>query len=274
MILLHINGYHVSVDYYEELKQLLNDDFDQVRLLTTQLICLLGYTYPEFLVAIDSNSAVTADDEKIRLVDDVFSKICFMINDISVDVKVCAGSLLGQLQTVSSRFLLQTLDKKLMSDLKVRKFQKLRQKQLVSSEWTSSTIDKGSSDSVVTDEDNLNLLATGACGAFIHGLEDEFLEVRADAVDSLCQLALKCPKFAAKSIDFLVDMFNDEIESVRLKAIQALGKITHYVLLGDDQIDIVLSVIEVKLYKYYIIFNIIYSNKCIIVNKKRMDLSK
>ncbi len=47
MILLHVNGNHVSVDYYDELKQFLNDDYDQVRLLSTQLICLLAFTYPE-----------------------------------------------------------------------------------------------------------------------------------------------------------------------------------------------------------------------------------
>ena len=148
---------------------------------------------------------------------------------------------------MSPRFLLQTLDKKLMSDLKVRKFQKLRQKQLVASEWTAALPSSSTSaDSVITDEDNLNLMASGACGAFIHGLEDEFLEVRGEAVDGLCTLAVNCPLLAAKSIDFFVDMFNDEIESVRLKAILALSKITHYVLLSDDQIDIVLSVIEVR----------------------------
>lgn len=143
--------------------------------------------------------------------------------------------------------MLQTLDKKLMSDLRLKKAAKLRQKQLVANEWLVSTqITSESSDSVITDEDNLNLMASGACGAFIHGLEDEFLEVRVESVDSLCNLAVGCPKLAAKSIDFLVDMFNDEIEMVRLKAILALTKILHYVLLGDDQIDIVVSVIEVQ----------------------------
>lgn len=34
------------------------------------------------------------DDEKVRLADDAFSKICIMINDISLDVKVCASNLL------------------------------------------------------------------------------------------------------------------------------------------------------------------------------------
>jgi integrator complex subunit 4 len=150
------------------------------------------------------------------------------------------------MQNVSPSFLLQTLDKKIMSDLKMRKFSKLRQKQLFASEWTSTVPATTSSDSTVNDDDNLNLVTGGSCGAFIHGLEDEFLEVRGESVESLCKLAVTCPKLAAKSIDFLVDMFNDEIEAVRLKAIIALTQITHYVLLGDDQIDIVLSVIEVS----------------------------
>ena len=34
------------------------------------------------------------DDEKVRLADDVFSKICIMINDISLDVRVCASNLI------------------------------------------------------------------------------------------------------------------------------------------------------------------------------------
>ncbi len=166
-----------------------------------------------------------------------------MINDISVEVKVCANHLLGKLKGVSSGFLVQTLDKNLMSDLKMRK-NRQRLKQLVTSEW-SATFTATGADSTITEEDNLNLMSSGACGAFIHGLEDECLEVRSEAVDALCNLAIDCPELAAKCIDFLVDMFNDEIEMVRLKAIRALTRIAHYVLLGDDQVDIVLSVIEV-----------------------------
>lgn len=211
------------------------------------------------------------DDEKVRLADDVFSKICIMINDISLDVKVCASNLLvtqvingwtcfhilmvpvlkGKIDLVSSRFLLQTLDKKLMSDLRIKKSaQTIRQKQLVANEWAvASEATTSSSDAVITKEDegNLSLMTSGACGAFIHGLEDECAEVRAESVDALCVQAVRSSRLAAKSIDFLVDMFNDEIETVRLKAILALTNILHYVLLGDDQIDIVVSVIEVRL---------------------------
>jgi hypothetical protein len=42
------------------------------------------------MVSISNNQ----NEEKIRLADDVFSKICFMINDISLEVKVCAANLL------------------------------------------------------------------------------------------------------------------------------------------------------------------------------------
>ena len=144
---------------------------------------------------------------------------------------------------VSSRFLLQTLDKKLMKDLKIKS--KNQQKLLFSSEYSSTIIPTASSDAQIQEEESISLISTGSCGAFIHGLEDEYLEVRSECVVSLGKLASSCPEFAAKSIDFLVDMFNDEIENVRLMSIQALCKITHYVLLTDDQIDIVLPVLEV-----------------------------
>lgn len=58
-------------------------------------------------------------------------------------------------------------------------------------------------------------MRAGACGAFVHGLEDEYLEVRSATVDSMCQLGTRHVPFAAQCVDFLVDMFNDEIQSVR-----------------------------------------------------------
>lgn len=57
--------------------------------------------------------------EKIRLVDDAFAKICQSINDPCVQVRVLAAELLGKIPQVSQTFLEQTLDKKLMSDMRV-----------------------------------------------------------------------------------------------------------------------------------------------------------
>lgn len=66
-------------------------------------------------------------------------------------------------------------------------------------------------------------------------------------MDSLCQLALLSPSFANLSIDFLVDMFNDEIEEVRLKAIHCLTKISHLIVLREDQLETILAVLEVSI---------------------------
>lgn len=54
--------------------------------------------------------------------------LCFMfylqVNDLSVNVRAKAAGLLGSLHAVSARFLEQTLDKKLMSKLRVCRINK------------------------------------------------------------------------------------------------------------------------------------------------------
>lgn len=80
-------------------------------------------------------------------------------------------------------------------------------------------------------------------GAFVYGLEDERKDVRMAALESLCQLSRIQPKFAEKSMDHIVDMFNDEIEDIRLKAIECLQEIDN-VALRDDQVEIILSALD------------------------------
>lgn len=64
-------------------------------------------------------------------------------------------------------------------------------------------------------------------------------------LESMCSLAQIFPSFGFISIDFFVDMFNDEIQEIRLKAIQCLTKISrNNIILREDQIDITLSVLE------------------------------
>lgn len=87
-------------------------------------------------------------------------------------------------------------------------------------------------------------MSSGACGAFVHGLEDEFLEVRSASVESLCELSLDNLHFANLCLDFLVDMFNDEIEDVRIKAIDALTQISQSITLRDDQLETILGALE------------------------------
>ena len=70
--------------------------------------------------------------------------------------------------------------------------------------------------------------------------------MRSAAVDSMCSLSLQSRVFAKLSLDYLVDMFNDEIEGIRLKAINGLCKISSILELRDDQLETVLSILEVR----------------------------
>lgn len=65
-------------------------------------------------------------------------------------------------------------------------------------------------------------------------------------MEALCQLASSSPSFADKCLDFLVDMFNDEIEEVRLQSIHVLRQISTHITLREDQLDTVLAVLEVR----------------------------
>lgn len=68
-------------------------------------------------------------------------------------------------------------------------------------------------------------------------------------------LAQSSPAFAEKCLDFLVDMFNDEIEEVRLQSIHTMRKISNNITLREDQLDTVLAVLEVSVHSLYSFFH-------------------
>lgn len=188
---------------------------------------------------------VPESDSKLRLVDAAFGHICSAICDLSMQVRQQAASLLGGMTAVSNEFLHQTLDKKLMSNLRRKKSLHERYTELFQSgEWSSGKKWADDAPKEQINASTVSLMASGACGALVHGLEDEFLEVRTAAVDSLCKLAIANPKFAVLSLDFLVDMFNDEIEDVRLRAISSLTAISKHITLREDQLETMLSSLE------------------------------
>ncbi|VVC88672.1 unnamed protein product, partial [Leptidea sinapis] len=144
----------------------------------------------------------------MRLADDAFVRICSAVNDLCMQVRALSCSLLGTSRAVSDRFLLQTLDKQLMSNMKKKKTAHERGAELVRS------------------------------GAWASG--------RRWADDAPGQLLEQStnPTFATTSLDFLVDMFNDEIEDVRLRAIDSLTKISHHIVLREDQLETILGALE------------------------------
>ena len=137
-----------------------------------QLIHVMAISYPEEQVLEDSGTTSP------RLIDDAFGKICNAVQDLSVQVRGLSVKLIGTLHNVSPWFLEQTLDKKLMSNMRSKKSAHERQAQVVASgEWSSGKKWADDAPREEVDADSVNLMAMGACGAFIHGLEDEFLAV-------------------------------------------------------------------------------------------------
>jgi integrator complex subunit 4 len=68
--------------------------------------------------------------------------------------------------------------------------------------------------------------------------------VRSAAIRAIRRLAVSCPPLAEAALDFLVDMFNDEIDSVRLAAIHALQSLATHLQLREEQLDLMLSILE------------------------------
>lgn len=239
MLQLHERGMKIHEIIYDQACRLLSDDYEQVRSAAVQMVWVLSQLYPESIVPIPSSN------EEIRLVDDAFGKISHMVSDGSWMVRVQAAKTLGSMLQVSPHFLEQTLDKKLMSDLRRKRTAHERAKDLFTSgEFSSGRKWADDAPKEKLDTNTVNLIASGACGAFVHGLEDEMFEVRIAAVEALCQLARSSPSFAEKCLDFLVDMFNDEIEEVRLQSIHVLREISTHITLREDQLDTVLAVLE------------------------------
>lgn len=82
------------------------------------------------------------------------SQICSMVRDMNVKVRVEAFTALGKISYVSEYILLQTLSKKVLKTIK--------EKQSVA----------------LSSSKSLEINAVIAAGAFIHGLEDEYSEVK------------------------------------------------------------------------------------------------
>ncbi|XP_049887123.1 integrator complex subunit 4 isoform X2 [Pectinophora gossypiella] len=239
LLTLNERGQTLGAALYEPACAALADDYEIVREAALKLVWLLGNKYPE-------NSVTLQDGETtIRMVDDAFIRMCSAVNDLCMAVRALACTLLGTTRAVSDRFLLQTLDKQLMSNMKKKRTAHERGAELVrSGAWASGRRWADDAPGALVETSCVTLCPGGAAGAFVHGLEDELMEVRTAAVEAVCQLSLENSTFATTSLDFLVDMFNDEIEDVRLRAIDSLTRIAHHIVLREDQLETILSALE------------------------------
>ncbi|XP_055614496.1 integrator complex subunit 4-like, partial [Uranotaenia lowii] len=239
MLTLGERGVELPAALYARACRSLTDDYECVRKEALQMIFELGQRHPEEPIKVPDS------DQEIRLVDDAFGKVCNAISDLSLHIRTQAAELLGEMTLVSDKFLHQTLDKKLMSNMRKKKsLHERNAEHFTSGEWSSGKKWADDAPKELVNADSVSLMASGACGALVQGLEDEFMEVRTASVNSMCKLALKNPLFAVTSLDFLVDMFNDEIEDVRLRAIYSLTAISKHIILREDQLETMLGALE------------------------------
>ncbi|GMT28739.1 hypothetical protein PFISCL1PPCAC_20036, partial [Pristionchus fissidentatus] len=249
----------LQVDTYPVIKELCRDSQSSVRISSLKLIHRFAQTFPTHEISVSSSSS-SLISSRISLSDDAFCIVCHAVNDMEVEVRSLACALLGEFDIVSESFLDQTLDKKLMkmkttdggsmigvrtkdSLFSIRKVEKKRQEW---SEWASgkelNEVARGEKKKRAKDEESI--MPQGACGAFISALEDEFMCVRKAAVYSLGKLASTRPAFAATALDHLADMFNDEIEEVRLDSIKALAPLVSRGELYKEQLETIIKCLD------------------------------
>ncbi|VIO96474.1 Uncharacterized protein BM_BM6175 [Brugia malayi] len=223
------SGRLLSFSIYQQVKNLCENSSKIVRTEALYILKLFADHRPETEV-IGRNGA------KLRLVDDAFAAVCHAINDVEVTVRAIAARLLGDFQQMS-----KTRDG---VSKKPQAYGLRRRRLQATSEW--STGKKLGEDVPVErfDEEQASIISSGACGAFVTALEDEFMIVRQAGVYSLGQLASARPFLAAAALDHLADMFNDEIEQVRLDAVRALTPLVVHGILQKEQLDTILTVLD------------------------------
>ncbi|CAK9162369.1 unnamed protein product [Ilex paraguariensis] len=142
--------------------------------------------------------ASNEDQRKKDWSDLLFVQLCSMVRDMSVKVRVEAFDALGKIPTVTADVLLQTVSKKVLEINKKKKYP---------GQFTAKQFE---------------IPASNAAGAFVHGLEDEFYEVRRSACFSLRTLTILSSEFAGQILNLLMDVLNDDSTVVRLQAMETL----------------------------------------------------
>ncbi|CAO3642809.1 unnamed protein product [Cunninghamella echinulata] len=238
LVQMHMNGCSLDQPLYYLAVQSLSDDYEQVRLCALDLVWALCSLYPDFKLNLASEQIL----EKVRLIDDAFSRVCDLVNDVSVVVRTKACVMLASYHDVELDVLSQTFSKQLMSRLRRMLNGKSKPQ---NPKKPSGSIPTAAGD-IDVDSDEFRILDSGACGAFIHGLEDEYQEVRNAAIDSICELCMYHNELIKKAVECLVDMFNDEIDKVRINAIQSLRKIGTKAILefNSEELEVAVGAFE------------------------------
>ncbi|XP_057808218.1 protein SIEL isoform X2 [Salvia miltiorrhiza] len=148
--------------------------------------------------------ALNPDESKRDWSDALFLQLCLMVRDMDMEVRVAAFNALGKIPTVSENILLQTLSKKALPSTKEKVYP---------GRYTAKLS---------------KIPATAAAFAFLHGLEDEFFQVRRSACRALQTPTVLSAEFSCGTVDILMDMLNDDLVMVRLQALETLHHMATY----------------------------------------------
>ncbi|KAH9303046.1 hypothetical protein KI387_014629, partial [Taxus chinensis] len=131
--------------------------------------------------------------------------MCTLSRDMNMKVRSEALKALGGMGPLSETVLLQALSKKILGKATKK----------------SSSVVQGDKDLRNCGE-GLDLLTLSAAGALLHGVEDEFFEVRVATILSLERLSGFSMRFADGALDLLMDMLNDDSLEVRMHTLHGL----------------------------------------------------
>ncbi|KAI8642763.1 armadillo-type protein [Parasitella parasitica] len=237
LVQMHLRGCPLDLAIYNLSVASLRDDYEEVRMGGLNLMGVLSSLYPEHRMKLAHEEV----NETTRLIDDAFNKVCDLVNDSAITVRTKACVMMASYQHVGPDMLSQTFSKQIMSHLK-RRLPRYKAQQ---KKYANGQIPVAEGD-IDVESDEFHILDSGACGSFIHGLEDEFQEVRNAAIDSICELCMYNEQLTKKAVEFLVDMFNDDIDKIRLNAIHSLRKIGTKSTLefDEEQLEIAVGALE------------------------------
>ena len=103
----------LSMDSYSAIRDLCKNSAVNVRASALRLLVKFAHYYAEY-------RTTTERGFELRLHDDVFIVVCNALNDAEVSIRAEATAMLAHFRAVSANFLQQTLDKKIMRQMKVR----------------------------------------------------------------------------------------------------------------------------------------------------------
>ncbi|KAI5063793.1 hypothetical protein GOP47_0020463 [Adiantum capillus-veneris] len=220
IILLCSKGHLLTEASHKAAVVLLKDLNEVIRLLALEVISLWVKQGPE---------------EHTNI---AFLEVCKMMTDMDLSVRLEACKAFLTMKIVREDLLLQALSKKPLEVLSSNEEKELQPSSLITIPESEVDLSKC--------KEGLNILDRLNLGAFVHGVEDEFFEVRLLMVDVLAHFSCVSARVCIAIKEVMINLLNDDSNQVRLRAVQKLIHVAHcYGLqVNDSDLDVVQGILE------------------------------